>query len=90
MDDRRDGIGSPKKQKVPVVNTYANTSPGLTTVAESPDDSQHTLLTNISTFGDSIPLLFLSKRDFLKRIDWPSNRDMKNTITQKELLWRIL
>ena len=54
-------IGAPKKQRAPEVIVAKETRPGTTTVPEERDDTQLTLLTAISAFGDSIPPLIISK-----------------------------
>jgi hypothetical protein len=55
-------VGAPKKQQAPLVIVAATTPADATvTVPEIRDDSELTLLTAISAFGDSIPPLFISK-----------------------------
>jgi hypothetical protein len=54
-------VGAPKKQKAPRVIVSIQTGPEPITVPEIRDDSQLTLLTAISAFGDSIPPLFITK-----------------------------
>jgi hypothetical protein len=54
-------VGAPKKRQLPSVIVSAQTVPGHITVPETLGDSQLTLLTAISAFGDSTLLCFVSK-----------------------------
>jgi hypothetical protein len=68
-------VGAPKKQKAPRVTVSVETGPEPITVPESRDDSQLTLLTAISAFGDSIPPLFITKNKTFE----------KNLLAQQQL-----
>jgi rhamnose utilization protein RhaD (predicted bifunctional aldolase and dehydrogenase) len=68
MDETR--AGCPKKIVSPEVTVATNTKLGAVTVPEAPDDTQLSLLTAISAFGDSTYPSFISKfkafeKDFL-------------------------
>jgi membrane-anchored protein YejM (alkaline phosphatase superfamily) len=53
-----------KKHIVPDVIVAKQTPPGTVTIAEEHDDSQMTLLTGISAFGDSISRYSSAKQNF--------------------------
>jgi hypothetical protein len=59
-------VGISKRHVAPDVIVAKQTPPGTVTIAEEHDDSQMTLLTGISAFGDSNPPLFISKNKLLK------------------------
>jgi hypothetical protein len=82
-------LGSLRKQQVPVLITSASIGLALSTVPEARDHPQHTLLTAISAFRDSIPSLFLSKNKIFETNCWSSKRYTTGTITQPELLRRL-
>jgi hypothetical protein len=55
-------VGPPRKQQAPLVVVSARTAPQtILTVPEVRDDSQLTLLTATSAFGDTTPPLFISQ-----------------------------
>jgi hypothetical protein len=54
-------VGIPKKCTSPQVIVAKQTRPRTVTVAKERDDSQLTILTTISAFGDSTPPMFISK-----------------------------
>jgi hypothetical protein len=54
-------VGAAKKQTRPEVIVDARTQAGTVTIAQERDDSQLTMLTAISAFGDSLPPMFITK-----------------------------